>query len=335
MSKIKLSVDFDSFYTSIYRSEYGVVLKEPSVAAVDEAQNGAVKAIGNEAKKLIGKTSKTTKIIYPVFEGEIVNEKVAVSVLSGFLKKIEVKNTLFGAEVLFSVPCGATAEMIDKYKKVSQKVGFGKVHFVESPYLSALGQRIPFTDSAPCFVIDMAGGVTNIAALSLDGIIAGVSVNLGANKICADVIDFIAERYSIQIGLLTAERLKNEIGSLDDNDGLSTIVHGRDLKTGTPTSITIKACDITEPIKIYFDKIAEIALSVLQKLPPEVSADIRRSGIYLSGVASSVYALENYYKQKFDISVKVAEDADLAVALGGGIAIGDKSLLKKIELKTK
>ena len=335
MARVKLSINFDSFYTSIYRSEYGLVLKEPSVAAVDEAQGGAIKAIGNDAKKLIGKTSKTTKIIFPVFEGEIVNEKVAISVLSGFLKKIEVKNTLFGAEVVFAMPCGATAEMINKYKKISHGVGFSKVHFVEAPYLSALGQRVPFTDSAPCFVIDMAGGVTNIATLSLDGIIAGVSVNFGDNKICADIIDFIAERYSIQIGLLTAERLKNEIGSLDDNDSLSTVVNGRDMKTGTPTSINIKACDIVEPIKIYFDKIAEIAMSVLQKLPPEVSADVRRSGIYLSGIASSVYGLENYYKQKFNMNVNVADNADVVVALGGGIAIGDKTLLKKIELKTK
>lgn len=335
MSRIKLAIDFDSSFTCIYMSENGIILKEPTVAAVDEAQGGAVKAIGNEAKKMMGKTSKTTKIVFPVFEGEIVNEKVASSVLAGFLKKIEVKNTLFGIETLFSVPCGATASMLEKLKNVANRAGLGKVHFVETPYLSALGQRIPFNESAPCFVIDMAGGVTNIAALSLDGIIAGVSVNMGANKICTDIIDFLAERYSLQIGLLTAERLKDEIGSLDEFDGLSTIVNGRDLRTGNPISMTVKACDIIEPVRNYLDKIAEIAISVLHKLPPEVSAEIRHAGIYISGVASTVYALEKYYKKKIGINVKVSENADVVVALGGGIAQAEPDTLKKISLKTK
>ena len=335
MARVKLAIDFDSSFTCVYMSENGIVLKEPTVAAVDEAKNGEVKAIGLEAKRMMGKTSKTTKIVFPIFEGEVVNEKVATSVLSGFLKKIGIKNTFIGAEAVFPVPCGATASILEKYKSVASKAGLGKVYFVETPYLSALGQRIPFNESAPCFIIDMAGGVTNIAALSLDGIIAGVSVNMGANKICADIIDFIAERYSLQIGLLTAERLRDEIGSLDDYDGLSTVVNGRDLRTGSPTSMTIKACDIIEPVKVYFDKIAEIALSVLYKLPPEVSAEIRHAGIYLSGIASKVYDLEKYYKQKFGINVKVAENADVVVALGGGIAQADKEVLKKIALKVK
>ena len=136
----------------------------------------------------------------------------------------------------------------------------------------------------------------------------------------------------MQIGLLTAERLRKEIGSLDKFDALTTVVNGRDLYTGAPKSISLKACDIIEPVKKYFDKIAEVAMTVLKKLPPEVSAEIRHAGLYLSGLGSTIYGLEEYYNKLFDIQINVADNALMSVALGGGVAIGDSELLKKIAL---
>ncbi|MBQ8427388.1 MAG: rod shape-determining protein, partial [Clostridia bacterium] len=134
--------------------------------------------------------------------------------------------------------------------------------------------------------------------------------------------------------LLTAERLRKEIGSLFANDALSTVVNGRDLKTGTPRAISLRALDLIEPISQYFDKIAELSLNVLKKLPPEVSAEIRHAGIYVSGGASSVYGLESYYEEKFGMKINVAENGLMSVALGGGIAMGNSELLKKIIIKT-
>jgi rod shape-determining protein MreB len=335
MAVEKLAIDFGSVNTNIYVLGGGLVLSEPTVAAVSLDGKSEVKAVGEDARKLIGKTAKNTKIVFPVFEGEIVNEKVAVGLLSSFLKKVGVKNSLVGCQVLFSVPCGVSADMILKLKKVAKGCGVGKVAFAEAPLLSALGQRIPLNESSPCFVIDMAGGVTNIAALSLDGIIAGISVNFGANKISADIMDFIAEKYGLQIGLLTAEKLKKEIGSLAVNDALATVVNGRDLQTGSPRSVAIKAMDIREPVLKYYDKIAELSVAVLKKLPPEVSAEIRHAGVYVSGVASSVYGLDEYYGEKFGMKINVNEHAEMAVALGGGIAIGNNDLLKKISLPIK
>ena len=327
----KLAIDFDSVYTNIYMLGGGLVLSEPTVAAVAQDAKREVKAVGDEAKKLMGKTAKNTKIVFPVFEGEIVNESVAVGLLSEFLKKIDVKGK-FSCQALFSVPCGVTGDMILKFKDVAKNCGISKTYFIEAPLLSALGQRIPLNDSSPCFIIDMAGGTTNIAAVSLDGVIAGVSVNFGANKISTDIIDYIAEQYGLQIGLLTAERLRKEIGSLDKFDALTTVVNGRDLYTGAPKSISLKACDIIEPVKKYFDKIAEVAITVLKKLPPEVSAEIRHAGLYVSGLGSTIYGLEKYYNKLFNIQINVADNAIMSVALGGGVAIGDSELLKKIAL---
>ncbi len=333
MSALKFAVDFDSAYTNIYKLGSGLVLSEPTVASVEEGEKGAVKTTGAEAGRLIGKTGKNTTIVFPVFEGEIVNERVATGLLGTFLKKIGFSGYGFGATAIFSVPCGSDYNMIDAYRRVAKNCGISKVYFAETPLLSALGQRIPFTDSKPCFVIDMSGGTTNIAALSLDGIIAGVSVNFGGNKLSADLIDYIAERFGLQIGLLTAERLKREIGSLESGDALSAVVNGRDMESGAPRAISVKAMEISVPIKKYYDKIAEVAMSVLKKLPPEVSAEIRHSGLYVSGAESSVYGLGHYYEEKFGMKINIAENGASAVALGGGIALGDSELLKKIALK--
>jgi rod shape-determining protein MreB len=333
MAVDKIAIDFDSAQTNIYMLGGGIVLSEPTVAAVSVDEKSQVKAIGDDAKRLIGKTAKNTKIVFPVFEGEIVNEKVAVGVLKGFLKKTGMKGSFVGAHAIFSVPCGVTAKMIEKYKIVAKNCGINKVYFAEAPILSALGQRIPLNDSSPCFVIDMAGGTTNIAAVSLDGIIAGVSVNFGGNKISTDIIDYIAENYNLQIGLLTAEKLKNEIGSLDSCDSLATVVNGRDLRTGAPKSISLVARDILTPVQKYFDKVSELALAVLKKLPPEVSAEIRHSGVYFSGEGSMVYGLENYFASKFEMPITIAENPDMVTALGGGVALGSPDLLNKIKIK--
>ncbi len=333
MAKINIAVDFDSAITNIYRIGSGMVLSEPTVATVSDDEKAEIKAIGEEAKKLIGKTSKNTKIVFPVFEGEIVNEKTASGILNGFLTKLGAKSNMQGCNALFSVPCGYTAQMLEKYQKVAKSCGISKVYFAESPVLSALGQNISLSDSTPCFVIDMSGGTTNIAAVSLDGVIAGVSVNFGGNKISADIIDYVANKFRLQIGLLSAERIKNEIGSLDENDALSMVVNGRDIEQGTPKAMSLKAIDVFPSVKKYYDTIAEIALSVLKKLPPEVSAEIRHAGVYVSGSAANVYGLERYFENKFSMGIKVAENCTYSVALGGGIVMGDNGLLNKIAIK--
>ncbi len=333
MAKEKLAIDFDSSITNIYMLGSGLLLSEPTVAATNDDAKAEVKAIGLEAGKLIGKTAKNTKIVFPVFEGEIVNERVAAGLLKGFLDKIEVKNGLFSAStVLFSVPCGVTDKMIEKYRSVARECGFRKVYFVEAPVLSALGQRIPMTDSSPCFIIDMSGGTTNVAAVSLDGIITGVSVNFGYSKINTDIIDYIYENFGLQIGLLSADRLRKEIGSLEDGDMLSSVVNGRNVDTGKPMAASISAVKISEPVKSYYDDIAEIALEVLKKLPPEVAAEIRRAGIYVSGGGSNIYGLENYYSEKFGMKVNIAEHGLMSVALGGGVVLGNADLLKKVKV---
>lgn len=333
MASNKIAIDFDCLYTNIYKAGYGVVLSEPTVVAISGDGKYEVKSVGTDAKKIIGKTTENTKIVFPVFEGEIVNERVASKLLSAFLQKVDCQNSLFGLEAVCSVPCGVDAKMLESYTKTLKNAGITKIHFVEAPLLSAYGQRIPLSDDTPCFVIDMAGGTTNVAALTADGIIAGVSINYGANKITTDIIDYIAEIYGLQIGVLTAEKIKTEIGSLDECDALSMVINGRDIKSGKPRTMVLKANEVITPIKKYFDKISEIALSILSKLPPEVSAEIRHAGVYISGISSTVYGLEKYYKDKFDMKINIDANAKMTVILGGGIVLADSGLIKKISVK--
>ncbi len=332
MAIIKIGVDLGTAETKIYSVGSGIVLNEPTVTAVSTDSAGEIKAVGIDAKKLIGKTAENTKILFPVFEGEIVNEGMATEMLSRFLKKTKCKKNFSQTVAVFSVPCGFEESQIKKLSRVAERAGIATSYFVEVPLLSAIGMNIPLTESTPCFLIDMGGGTTNVSALSLDGIIAGISVSLGGKNIDTRLIDYIADAYGLQIGLLTAERIKTQIGSLYEADTLSTVVNGRDLETGRPRSIVLKAVDIFKPIAEYYDKIFELATAVLAKLPPEVSAEIRHAGIYISGGGASIAGLEEYYRKKFNMAINIANEPSLAVALGLGATVASPELLKKLSV---
>ena len=189
---IKLAIDLGSSVTKIFKIGSGVVLAEPTCIAVSTS-SGTVKAIGEEAKLLIGKTAEFTTIVFPVFEADIVNEEMAAVMLTYFLSKIGVtRSRARKAEALFSVPCGAQDELLEKYRRLAAACGIGSVCFVEVPFLSALGQNMPLSETEPVFVVDMGGGSTNIAAFSLDGVIAGIGLNIGGGNIDSHIIDCIA-----------------------------------------------------------------------------------------------------------------------------------------------
>ena len=198
--------------------------------------------------------------------------------------------------------------------------------------LAAIGIGAPITDSSPCFIIDIGGGTTDIAAVSLDGVIAGVSVNMGGRNIDAMIINHIEDYFNLKIGSLTAERMKVQIGSLVENDATRTTINGRDIATGKPRSVSVSAQHIRLPIQAFFDKVFEIAGMVMAKLPAEVSAEIRKSGVYFAGGTSKVLGLEGYFREKMAMHATVAEDPELACLIGGGMVAGDQNLLKKLKI---
>lgn len=327
---LKLAIDLGTSVTKIFKIGSGIVLAESTCVTVQK-DTGEIRAFGNEAKRLLGKTAEPTEVHFPVYEGEIVSEYLAGAFLEYCLKKVIKRK--FSVEALFCVPCGYKPESREKLYRVAKAAGISRVNFAEVPFLSALGQDVPLSDSNPVFAIDIGAGVASVATFSLDGIIAGLSMNVGGNNMDIHIIDHIADKFNLKIGALTSEKLKNTVGSLIEDDNQSAIVNGRDVKTGKPRSVSVSSADIAFPIRVYIDKILEYAELVLKKLPAEVSAVMCQSGVYLSGGVTALAGLADYVSNRLQMDAHLSRDPQTAVVLGGGRAVGNPALLRRIRLE--
>ena len=333
---IKLAIDLGSSITKIYRADTnsGIVLAEPSCVAVDATEQ-EIKAIGKAAKNLVGKTAEYTKIVSPIFEGLVVNRTLAAAMLKEFLMRIEIqKSALRRAQILMSIPCGLSDEQLAEYVALTEECGLRKVRFVEQPYLAALGGGAVLSDSEPVFCLDIGHGVSNAAVISANGIIAGLAINVGGNNMDANIIAKVARDHKLQIGALTAERIKNEIGTLSLGALGTMVAEGSSVETCQPASSSVQAGDLTECIRVYVDKILEYVAAVLWKLPAEVAATVNRNGIFLSGGVMKIPYLPQYIGKALKMQVRVCEEPQFATALGGGTLLTDKQLLLKFSKKS-
>ena len=330
---IKLAIDLGSAVTKIYRADAnnGIALFEPSCVAVT-AEDERVTAIGREAKKILGKTTGQRDIVYPVYEGTVANAELAVKMLREFIARAELATSVRRCETVFAVPCGIADAELYEYQQLAAKCGFKRVHFVEAPYLAVFGSGIALSDEHPVFTIDIGACMTNIAVVSLSGMNAGISINVGGNAMDASIMDMLAEEKGLNIGTLTSERIKNEIGSLSENARGTTIAEGSSTQTYMPSSVLIHAQEIVPCIRVYIDKVIEYAQLVLNQLPAEVAADVHRNGALLTGGVMKIPGAKEYIEAKLGMPTAVAESPHFAVVRGGGVALRDKSLLTKIEI---
>lgn len=332
---IKLSIDLGTSMTKIYRADTnsGIVLAEPSCVAVDSTEE-EIKAVGKDAKNLIGKTAEYTKIVRPIYEGVVVNRRLAVAMLKEFLSRIGItKTAMKTAQILMSIPCGLGAKELSEYVAVTEECGLRKVRFVEQPYLAALGGGAVLSDSDPVFCLDIGAGISNAAVVSANGIISGLALNLGGNNMDANIIARIARNSQLQIGVLTAERIKNEIGSLSANALGSMVAEGSSTVNCQPSSTAVQAMEISECLRVYVDKILEYAAAVLWNLPAEVAAAVNRNGVYLSGGIMKIAGASQYVSNKLSMRCQVCEEPQFATVLGGGVLLCDKELLKRFAKK--
>lgn len=330
---IKLAIDLGSSMTKISRADTnsGIVLAEPSCVAVvgDDAE---IKAIGKDAKSLIGKTAEFTRIVYPVYEGVIVDMRLATEMLKKFLSRIGIKAGLLRrTQVLMSVPCGVGEEQLSAYATLAEECGLRKVRFVEQPYLAALGGGAVLAESDPIFCLDIGGGVSNAAVISGDGIIAGVSFNIGGNNMDANIISKIVNSHQLLIGALTAEKIKNGIGTLSPTALGTMVAEGSSTENCQPKAASVQAAELTDCIRVYVNKIVEYATGVLWRLPAEVAAAVNRNGVYLSGGLMKLPYMPQYIGAKLDMRFRVDEEPQYATVLGGGMLLRDKELLKRFE----
>lgn len=313
-------IDVGSWTTKIYMLGCGVVLSEATCVAVQGSEGGevAIKAFGDDARALSGRAAYNTRIINPVCEGEIVQPKLLSALLSHFLEKVEVtRRKAKNCEVMFVVPCSASDKLLNFYRRIAAELNIGRIYFTRTPYAAFLGQGIVLTPSHPVFCVDVGYGKTEIAVFSLDGMISGFSINLGGGNIDVHIMDLLYEDFSIKIGALTAEKLKNVVGSLLKDDNKMTVVDGRDAVSGAPSSVAINSSHLEEVIKLYVDKIIEYTRSVLSELPAEVSSEVMHGGIYLTGGLTRLDGFAEYFAEHLGISVNQSDEPVFATVLGG------------------
>ena len=327
---IKLAIDLGSSVTKIYRADAsnGIVLAEPSCVAIS-GEERTIKAIGKDAKKLIGKTTELTHIVYPVYEGEIVDARLAAVMLKEFLTRVGINPLLKRSETVFSVPCGVSGSALEAYADLAKECGLKKVRFVEAPYLAALGADVALGEETPVFCLEVGGGVTNVAVVSSAGMIAGLSMNIGGNNMDANIIQKLAS-----VKGLSAERIKNEIGSLSPGARGTTVAEGSSVQTYRPSSVSVQAAEIADCIRVYIDKILEYSTLVLNRLPAEVAAEVNQNGIFLSGGVMKIPFVAEYISRKMEMRAHICEEPQFAVARGGGAVVRDKKLLEKVAIKT-
>lgn len=331
----KIAIDFGSGVTKIYMPGCGVVLMEATCVAVEEySEDGekrtGIKTYGDKARALSGRAAVNTRIINPVCDGDIVHEELAAMLLEYFLEKIEIPyRKAKRTEVIFIIPCGTKAEVRQKYLNLAQNCGFTNVCFTLTPFAAVLGHNVTIPESTPMLSLDIGHSITNIAAFSQDGIIYGLSINLGGGNIDVHLIDELAENSDLKIGGLTAERLKNTVGSLLEDDNKMMVVDGRDLSSGAPASVSVNSGQIYCVITTYIDKILEYVTLVLSKLPAEAASAIMHGGVYLSGGLLKMDGLAEYVQQKLNIPVNMPEEPQLAAVIGGGTILANDNLNDK------
>lgn len=331
---IKLAIDFGSQLTKIYMLGCGVVLAESTCVAVEERMENEnpvyqVKYFGNKARALYGKAAKNTHIINPVFEGDIVNINLATELLRHFLEKIEITaRQAKNCEVIFILPCGANEELKDKYLEIADQLNLATVYFTQTPYAAAIGHNASLSESTPVFSVDIGYGITNVAAFSFDGMICGYSLNLGGGNIDVHIMDYMAENNKIKIGALTAERIKNTVGSLIEDDNKITVADGRLISDGTPESVALNSSHIYQIIKLYVDKIIEYIKLAINELPAEVASNVMHSGVYLSGGLIKLDGLSDYISATLKLPVNCPEEPQYAAVIGAGTILSSPRLLE-------
>jgi len=326
----KIGIDLGTANTLVFIPKKGVVINEPSVVAVSRDEN-RVLAVGNEARDMIGRTPETIIAYRPLRDGVIADYRVTEAMLRYFINKAGGSFRLFRSEVMVSVPAGVTSTERRAVIEATMQAGAKAAYVVKEPVLAAIGVGIPINEPAGHMVVDIGGGTTDIAVISLGGIVASTSVKVAGNRLDQAITDYIKRNYNLAIGDRTAEDIKINIGSAVpvDDEKLKMEIKGRDLMTGLPKIIEIHSAEVTDAIADELDEITRAIKSVLHDTPPELAADIMDKGIVMSGGGSLLRNINELVLQETGVPAHIAEDALLCVAKGTGIALEHLDVYKR------
>lgn len=325
----KLGIDLGTANTLVFIPGRGIVLNEPSVVAVSQEQN-KILAVGNEAKEMVGKTPDNIVAYKPMKDGVIADYRVTEAMLRYYITKALGRLNILKPEVMISVPAGVTSTERRAVIEAAIKAGAKNAYVVKEPILAAIGAGISIYEPKGHMIVDIGGGTTDVAVISLGGIVASTSVKCAGNKIDAAIVDHVKKTYNLLIGEKTAEEIKISIGSaVPLEEELTTTIKGRDALSGLPRSVEIKTNEIVKAIAKELREMVQAIKDVLQETPPELASDIIDQGITMTGGSSQLRNLPELVLRRTGVKAQLADNALFCVALGTGIALEHLETYKK------
>lgn len=319
-----IGIDLGTANTLVYLQGKGIVVNEPSVVAVNKKTSQVV-AVGADAKRMLGRTPGHLTAVRPLVDGVVSDFEATQEMLAYLISRAQGSSRkLLGPRTVIGVPSGITNVEIRAVRDAAMNAGAREVHIIEEPMAAALGVRLPVREATGSMIVDMGGGTTDIAVVSLGGIVRSKNLRIAGDKLNSDIMSYVRSEFKVLIGEKTAEDVKIAIGSLiASSSPLEAVVRGRDLITGLPREIVLTDSDVREAISQSIDTLIEAVREVLETTPPEVLSDIIRSGIYLVGGGALLRGLDALLAEWSKVPVFVADDPLTAVVRGTGIILED------------
>ena len=328
-----LAIDLGTANTLVYLKGKGIVVSEPSVVAVQKDSVGGRKvlAVGKEAKKMLGRTPGSIVAIRPMKDGVIADFDITEEMLRYFIQKVHNRKTLVRPRIVICVPSGITQVEKRAVKESAESAGAREVYLIEEPMAAAIGAGLPITEASGNMIVDIGGGTTEVAVISLAGIVYAKSVRVGGDKMDEAIVQYLKRKYNLLIGERTAEQIKIEIGSAYPEEEVHTMeVKGRDLVSGIPKTLGINSTEIRDALSETVNAIVEAVRIALERTPPELAADIVDKGIVLAGGGANLRNLDALLRDETGLPVVIAQDPLSCVVLGSGKVLDELDLLRRV-----
>ncbi len=331
-----IGIDLGTANTLVYVRGKGIVVNEPSVVAVNQ-KTGQVVAVGQVAKNMLGRTPAHITAVRPLVDGVISDFEVTEEMLSYFMKRAGeyMPKKFLGPRVVVGVPSGITNVEVRAVRDATKNAGAREVFIVEQPMAGAIGIRLPIHDPVGSMIIDIGGGTTDIAVISLGGIVRSKNLKIAGDKLNNDIISYIRNEFKILIGETTAEQVKKDVGAVMPGESLETTIRGRDLITGLPREVIITDSDIREAIGQSITILLEATKEVLETTPPEILSDVMKRGIHLVGGGALIKGLDVLLVETLNIPITIAEDPLTAIARGAGIILEDLEKYRSVLIESE
>lgn len=334
MFSADMAIDLGTANTLVYVKGRGIVLNEPSVVAIfNNSGRNQLLAVGDEAKLMLGRTPGNIQAIRPMRDGVIADFDVAEEMIKHFIRKVHNRRTFANPQVVICVPSGATAVERRAIQESALSAGARRVYLIEEPMAAAIGAGLPVTEPTGSMIVDIGGGTTEVAVLSLGGIVYSRSVRVGGDKMDEAIIAYIRRHHNLLLGESSSERIKKEVGSAaitDGGKGVSINIKGRDLMNGVPREVAITQSEIVESLAEPVGQIIEAVKVALEATPPELAADIVDKGIILTGGGALLKNLDKVLRDETGLPVSIADEALSCVALGTGRALEHIKTMKHV-----